>query len=67
MPHRRKQAKQQVGQPEIGQRTIIINKIKVKIMSIVAEPYQEIKGLFPQGKIILWDGRMLDYLIPSNN
>ena len=29
-------------------------------MSIVAEPYKEIKGLFPQGKIILHDGRMLD-------
>jgi hypothetical protein len=29
-------------------------------MSIVAEPYKEIKGLFPEGKIILWDGRMLD-------
>ena len=29
-------------------------------MSIVAEPFREDKGLFPQGKIILHDGRILD-------
>ena len=29
-------------------------------MSIVAEPFKEVKGLFPEGKIILTDGRVLD-------
>jgi len=29
-------------------------------MSIVAEPFKEDKGLFPEGKIILHDGRVLD-------
>ena len=29
-------------------------------MSIVAEPFKEDKGLFPEGKIILTDGRVLD-------
>ena len=29
-------------------------------MSIVAEPFKEDKGLFPEGKIILHDGRILD-------
>lgn len=29
-------------------------------MSIVAEPFKEDKGLFPEGKIILHDGRTLD-------
>ncbi len=29
-------------------------------MSIVAEPFKEDKGLFPEGKIILIDGRILD-------
>ena len=29
-------------------------------MSIVAEPFKEDKGIFPEGKIILTDGRVLD-------
>ena len=29
-------------------------------MSIIAEPFKEVKGLFPEGKIILTDGRVLD-------
>ncbi len=29
-------------------------------MSIIAEPYKEDKDLFPEGKIILTDGRVLD-------
>ena len=62
VPYRRRQAEQQVGQSKISRRINLHqqNLNQKENMSIIAEPYKEDKDLFPEGKIILTDGRVLD-------